>query len=626
MADHFPFGGRVRHFIPFWKSFCRDREVLSILNGVKVEFENNECPIQKFLPHEFKMSEEERKFVDKEIDHLLKNGFIKKLTEPLPNGWVSNIFLVPKKQGGFCMILNLKPLNKHIKHKKFKIDGIERVIQMLHKDDMLLSLDLTSAYGHLYISPEFHSLFMFTWRKQYYCYITLPQGFSDSPRLFVRWTAPIMTQLRKALVDILIYIDDTFIRASTRSQALASLHFTKEMFEKCGLTINLKKSCMVPTTQMEFLGFIIDSVEYSIAVTREKRDKLKAILLQILAKLSQKIHIKLLAKVIGIIVSFFPASNTAKLHYRKLERFKIKQLHTGSWGMHIRLNQECRSELRWWVSYLQTDIKHFLHSVDHTIEIFTDASFHGFGSSWNKQEFQGKFTEKQKTLPINTKELLAIYYTLKVYIEQLWNEVVLIRCDNVIALYCIKSYGSRDVLRNRIVAKTFHLARLYNFTLKCSYVNTKPNESDWASRVFKIKSINTEWCLHKSDFDKVLKLATTTPTVDMFTSEFNKKLPQFISWHPSKNAMHVDAFTYKWSRVNGYLFAPFHYLSNVLKKCLDDEIQHMCGVFPLWPTKTWWPTLMRLSQGKVVELKGAGQRLALPWDPEIRHPMGSRLK
>ena len=111
MADYIPFGGRVRHLIPFWKTFCRDREVLSILHGVKVEFEDDKHPTQTFLPHELKMSEKEMSFVD-EIEHLLKNGFIKKLDEPLPNGWLSNIFLVPKKQGGFQMILNLKPLNK----------------------------------------------------------------------------------------------------------------------------------------------------------------------------------------------------------------------------------------------------------------------------------------------------------------------------------------------------------------------------------------------------------------------------------------------------------------------------------------------------------------------------------
>ena len=260
MAGNFTFGGRVRHFIPFWKSFCHDREVLQILKGVQVEFEDNKRPKQRIFPHELKMSEEERTFVDTEIQNLLQNGFIKKLDAPLPNGWISNVFLVPKKQGGFRMILNLKPLNKFIKYRRFKMDGIEKVVQMLCPHDKLLSLDLTNAYRHLYIAPEWHCLFMFTWRKQYYCYVTLPQGFSDSPHLFVRCTAPIMAQLRKSLVDILIYIDDTFIRASTKKQALDSLNYTRELFEKCGLTINKKKSCMVPTTRMEFLGFIIDSV------------------------------------------------------------------------------------------------------------------------------------------------------------------------------------------------------------------------------------------------------------------------------------------------------------------------------------------------------------------------------
>ena len=111
----------------------------------------------------------------------------------------------------------------------------------------------------------------------------------------------------------------------------------------------------------------------------------------------------------------------------------------------------------------------------------------------------------------------------------------------------------------------------------------------------------------------------------MFASVANKKLPRFISWHPCKDAMHIDAFTCNWGTIRGFLFAPFHCLASVLKKCLDDEVENMCGVFPLWPTKTWWPTLMRLSRGKIVELKGAGQRLALLWGPEVTHPMGSEI-
>ena len=49
----------------------------------------------------------------------------------LPNGWVSNIFLVPKCQGGFRMILHLKELNKFVKYTKFKMDHVDKVISLL---------------------------------------------------------------------------------------------------------------------------------------------------------------------------------------------------------------------------------------------------------------------------------------------------------------------------------------------------------------------------------------------------------------------------------------------------------------------------------------------------------------
>ena len=46
------------------------------------------------------MSEDQKGFVDREINKLLKNGSIKKLKTPFPKGWTSNIFLVPKKTPG----------------------------------------------------------------------------------------------------------------------------------------------------------------------------------------------------------------------------------------------------------------------------------------------------------------------------------------------------------------------------------------------------------------------------------------------------------------------------------------------------------------------------------------------
>ena len=378
---------------------------------------------------------------------------------------------------------------------------------------------------------------------------------------------------------------------------------------------------------MDFLGFTLNSVDYTIAVTQEKRFALKRLIYPITSHPNKKISLRLLAKIIGKIVSFFPASDKAKLHYRTLEWFKVKKVNElGSWSACTRLDSRCLTELNWWVEYLKLPIVKSLHVYKYTQVIYSDASDIGFGSMWNGEKFQGLFTHKQKSLSSNTKELLAIYYTLSTHAHKLHNEVVLLRCDNMTAIYCIKSFGSRDFLRDTITKKIYGLADIHDFKIQITYVPSAENISDSASRIFNSKSMHTEWTLSKLDFDRVLELSTISPNIDMFASKINSQLPRFISWAPDHEATYVDAFTVDWHNLRGFLFPPFNLISHVVKKCVDNKVQHLCGVFPLWPTKSWWPTLLKLSGGRYTKLNKAGQRLSLPWDPTLNHPMGSRLK
>ena len=194
------------------------------------------------------------------------------------------------------------------------------------------------------------------------------------------------------------------------------------------------------------------------------------------------------------------------------------------------------------------------------------------------------------------------------------------------AIYCIKSFGSRDHLRDTITKKVFTLADMYNFQIQISYVQSAENISDNASRVFPGKSVHTEWSLSNTDFQKVLELSSIVPDIDMFAAKCNAKVPKFISWTPQVGATYVDAFTVDWHNLKGFLFPLFNLISHVVKKCVDDKVQHLCIVFPLWPTKSWCPTLLKLSGGRYMKLPGAGQRLSLPWDPTLSHPIGSQLK
>ena len=100
-----------------------------------------------------------------------------------------------------------------------------------------------------------------------------------------------------------------------------------------------------------------------------------------------------------------------------------------------------------------------------------------------------------------------------------------------------------------------------------------------------------------------MALTVFNPNLDLFAHMQNKKFEKFLSWKPCMGATHVDMFTLDWKHLNAFLFLPFFCISSVVKKCLDNQIKHLCGVFPLWKTKSCWPNLMWLAGNKYTVLK-----------------------
>ena len=122
--DKYPLAGRLRHYIKYWRSICTDREVLALIKGATFEF--TEHIHQTKPPRCLRMNEEERKFMDNKIKELLQDGSIREIVRPDPTGYISNIFLVRKREGNsFRMIVDLKNLNSKIRYRKFKIEHLD---------------------------------------------------------------------------------------------------------------------------------------------------------------------------------------------------------------------------------------------------------------------------------------------------------------------------------------------------------------------------------------------------------------------------------------------------------------------------------------------------------------------
>ena len=78
-----------------------------------------------------------------------------------------------------------------------------------------------------------------------------------------------------------------------------------ELLQNLGFTIHPTKSILTPTQIIAFLGFVIDSVQMTLEITEEKKNKNHNLCLEILQK--EKITLRTLAGVIGSFVASFPA-------------------------------------------------------------------------------------------------------------------------------------------------------------------------------------------------------------------------------------------------------------------------------------------------------------------------------
>ena len=83
--------------------------------------------------------------MQEEIEKLLLKGAIQ-LVSPSNGQFVSRLFLVPKKTGDLRPVINLRPLNKFIIRKHFKMENLQNVTQLVRKGDYMVTIDLKDAY------------------------------------------------------------------------------------------------------------------------------------------------------------------------------------------------------------------------------------------------------------------------------------------------------------------------------------------------------------------------------------------------------------------------------------------------------------------------------------------------
>ena len=159
-------------------------------------------------------------------------------------------------------------------------------------------------------------------------------------------------------------------------------------------------------------SFAIDSIKMIVTLTKETKQKLKTLVLNLLR--INKLTISYLAKVIRTIISCTLAAILGPLFYRYLENDKVTSLRLNKGNFHAsaKISPEGKQELEWWLENTDNIEKPIaLPSID--LEYFCDSSSYFWGANFDTRKIGGAWNMKEKALHINCKELLAVCYSLR---------------------------------------------------------------------------------------------------------------------------------------------------------------------------------------------------------------------
>ncbi|XP_043486358.1 uncharacterized protein LOC122513898 [Polistes fuscatus] len=482
--------------------------------------------VESFIPMNDNFSDDDNIKMQKAIDDLLSIGAVQECVE---------------EDGQF--------LSKTI---HFKMEDFRTVLKLISKGCFMASFDLQDAYLMIPIHKDFWKFLRFYWQGHLYEFICLPFGLSTAPWVFTKIMKPVISHLRLLGWLSVVYLDDWWLVGTSRYLCSQNIKVSREFLEYLGFILNLKKSNLDPSTSCKFLGFIFNSQEFS--------------------------------QLVGNITAACPAINYGWLHSKKFERQRYLELlkANDNYDCVMKISSSLTPEFNWWLNNIFIS-NNPIRSSKFSTTIFSDASSTGWGATCDGQVVFGHWNNDEKSFHINYLELLAVFNGLKTFASNLFDCEILLRVDNSTAIaYINKMGGTKYEYLNDLTYEIWEWCEQRNLWLFASYIPSKDNEADEASR---IDNIDTEWELSPFAFQNIV-YKFNQPEIDLFASNSNNKCEKYCSWHRDSLASCIDAFTVDWNEYYFYAFPPFSLILKTLKKI---QTYQTCGILvvPNWCGQPW---------------------------------------
>ena len=615
-----PVGGKLVHFTTTWtQHFPQHYEIVrKVSQGILIAFDDVLPPLLRHpleLPSNNKAAD-----LQHAVQKLCLSQAIEEVVDTTSPGYYSRLFLVPKPDGSFRPIIDLKKLNQFIIVPSFKMETLFSIIAALQPNEWITKIDLKDAYHHILVHVNIRKYFRFVVAGTVYQFRVLPFGLSTAPREFTKTLAPVVHLLRSQGIQVHAYLDDWIIRASSKELSLLHTQQVLQLLQSLGWTINWDKSMLQPSRILDFLGLHFNLEQALISPP----DSFLPTLTEVLSRLSPStvMSARKVSSIISRLSHFAPFITNGRLHLRFLQLWFKEQWtqHRQSWDTPIKLDSEFLSYLRWFLHpSVMTGVS--LRLPDPSLFFFTDASLKGWGASWQTQQISGVWSQQESKRHINWLELEAIRLALLHWGLQWSHQTVRVYCDNSTAVAYIRKQGGTH--SKALFHKTLELYQLldqYVITLIPTHLPGARNvTADALSRLSQPSP--TEWRLQQVTLNRLFYVFGT-PLIDMFATAENKVTPIFVSPYPDNRAWAVDALSLSWDDLGLiYAFPPAPIVPKTIQKIQKSRGTTVILIASQHPSRPWHPLLLQLSTRPRIPLTDVQ---LFQYVPNLRRPQFHR--
>ena len=358
------------------------------------------------------------------------------------------------------------------------IDTLTKRIAELGEGCLLWKRDLSRFFRQLPLCPRDYSLISYRWNHFTYHDTMMPMGLVSAAYVAQKTTSGIAYVHNSLGYWVINYLDD-FGSAEEAAQAWSSYNLMGRILGSIGCDEATEKA-VEPTTRMEFLGNVVDSVKMTIEVSERRREELMSLLQK--WRKCQKYSKKQMQSLIGKLSFITNCVRPGRIFLSRL----IDSLHDCKEDYSNYVTEEIRKDVNWWIGFLPgfdgTSILWLEDKWDYNELMATDASLIGGGATMSnelgsKEMFHCKFPQHimEATNNIAQREMLTIVIAIKLWRKQLAGKVIRILTDSQVSMYAINRGRTKDAFMLNCIREIAWVATKEQILLRSQYIHTSVN-------------------------------------------------------------------------------------------------------------------------------------------------------